>query len=144
MPNIEYVCTLNVARSMGISPATLENCCEVLGVEMEGMHHALADARATYLVATKMGIFSGQDLHEINHINIWPSLDIIEKDPKTRPIYPNRQSPKKQFVNNLYLKTLFLRSRYIQSIVIRQNLNISMRLSGYWKIGISHRHKNQS
>jgi len=95
VPNIEYVCTLNVARSMGISPATLENCCEVLGVDMEGMHHALADARATYLIAKEMGVFAGQHLHEVNHINIWPSLDIVEKKPKTRPIHPNRQLPKK-------------------------------------------------
>ena len=86
MPNIEHICTLNMARSMGIKPAKLENCCDVLGVEMEGMHHALADARATHLVAKEMGIFSDQYFDEINHVNIWPSLDIIEKDPKTRPV----------------------------------------------------------
>lgn len=94
-PNIEHVCTLNVARSMGISPATLENCCSVLGVDMEGMHHALADARVTHLVAKQMGVFTDQYIDETNHLNIWPSLDINKKIPKTRPIYPNRKSHKK-------------------------------------------------
>jgi DNA polymerase-3 subunit epsilon len=77
---------------MGISPANLENCCNVLGVVMEGMHHALADARATHHAAKEMGIFSGQYLDEISRVNIWPSLVIVEKEPKTRPIHPNRQS----------------------------------------------------
>lgn len=98
-PNIEHVCTLNVARSMGISPANLENCCNVLGVVMEGMHHALADARATHHAAKQMGIFAGQHLDEISHVNIWPSLEIVEKEPKTRPIHPSRQ-PIKKAVNN--------------------------------------------
>lgn len=91
VPNIECVCTLNVARSIGISPATLENCCEVLGVDMEGMHHALADARATHLIAKEMRVFTGQPLYDISHTNVWPSLDVIDKVPKTRPIHPNRQ-----------------------------------------------------
>lgn len=95
VPNIEYICTLNVARSMNINPATLENCCKALGVDMEGMHHALADARATHLIAKEMGVFAGQNLHEINRVNIWPPLNIVEKDPKTRAMHPKRQSPKK-------------------------------------------------
>jgi len=94
IPNIEYICTLNVARSIDISPATLENCCKILGVNMEGMHHALADARATHLIAKEMGVFAGQNLHGIDHVNIWPPLNIVKKDPKTRPIYPKRQPPK--------------------------------------------------
>lgn len=93
-PNIEHVCTLNVARSMGISPANLENCCNVLGVVMEGMHHALADARATHHAAKEMGVFTGQYLNENSHVNIWPPLEIVEKEPKTRPIHPSRQSIK--------------------------------------------------
>jgi len=96
MQNIEHICTLNWARSMGIQPAKLVNCCDVLGVKMEGMHHALADARATHLVAKKMGIFTENYINEINQVNIWPPLDIIEKTAITRPVHPIRQSDKKK------------------------------------------------
>jgi DNA polymerase-3 subunit epsilon len=97
-PNIEHICTLKVARSMGICPANLENCCNVLGVVMEGMHHALADARATYYVAKEMGVFTGQYIDEISHVNIWPSLELVKTQPKTRPIYPSYQPLKKTVI----------------------------------------------
>jgi len=97
VPKVECICTLSVARSMGISPANLENCCNILGVVMEGAHHALADARATHHMAKEMGVFTGQSLAENSHMNIWPHLEIVQKEAKTRPIHPNRQSIKKQF-----------------------------------------------
>lgn len=97
IPTLTHICTADMARDCGFRPWRLENCCAVLGIELEGAHHALADARATWRLAQKLFDFSHEDLREeilsrLRAGNPWPKLPIIRKQPVTRPILPCRQS----------------------------------------------------
>lgn len=97
IPSLTHLCTADMARDCGFRPWRLENCCTVLGIELEGVHHALADARATWRLAQKLFDFSHEDLREqilsqLRAEKPWPKLPIIRKQPVTRPILPCRQS----------------------------------------------------
>lgn len=51
----KWECTLKIYRAKGYSPANLNACCEIHGIELEH-HHALSDARACaklFLIAQK-------------------------------------------------------------------------------------------
>lgn len=97
IPSLTHICTADMARDCGFRPWRLENCCTVLGIELEGAHHALADARATWRLAQKLFDFSHEDLRErilgrLRTGKPWPKLPVIRKQPVTRPILPCRQS----------------------------------------------------
>lgn len=97
LPTLTHICTADMARDCGFRPWRLENCCSVLGIELEGAHHALADARATWRLAQKLFDFSHEGLREeiLSRLRIgkpWPKLPIIRKQPVTRPILPCRQA----------------------------------------------------
>lgn len=48
LPELEHVCTVSLARSIGIGPPrSLSDCCHQLGVELENAHSARDDVRAT-------------------------------------------------------------------------------------------------
>lgn len=96
LPTIVQVCTATVAKQRGLWPCKLEACCASLGIEMEGAHHALADARATWGVAERLIDFSAAPFRQristrIDRIGSWPSLPVMNPQPLQRPILPKRQ-----------------------------------------------------
>ena len=97
LPPVAQICTQELARDCGYRPYTLESCCEILKIEMDGMHHALADARATWQLAQKLYDFSHKGLKSevkvyMDTLPSWPAIPVVTREPKTRPILPNRQS----------------------------------------------------
>lgn len=97
IPEILQICTLEIARDNGIYPSKLENCCDALGIEMEGMHHALADARATWSLAQNLLDFSHEGMQSnieahLETLAPWQKLPVVSRKPVTRPILPSRNS----------------------------------------------------
>ncbi len=97
LPTLPHICTAELARDRGFRPWRLDSCCEILGIELEGAHHALADARATWRLAHRLFDFSHQNLREkivgqLHAGNLWPSLPVVRKEPVTRPILPCRHT----------------------------------------------------
>jgi DNA polymerase-3 subunit epsilon len=97
IPTLTHLCTMDMAKNCGLRPWRLENCCTMLGIELEGAHHALADARATWCLAQKLFDFSHKDLRKkiFNRLRSelpWPKLQIIRQKAVTRPILPCRKS----------------------------------------------------
>lgn len=95
LPNLVQICTATVAREHGIWPFRLEACCASLGIEREGAHHALADARATCGLAQRLVDFSAEALRRdiadrLRRISRWPRLPVIGREPVMRPILPAR------------------------------------------------------
>lgn len=96
LPNFVQICTATVAREHGIWPFRLEACCATLGIEREGAHHALADARATWGLAQRLVDFSAEALRRdiagrLQGISRWPRLPVIGREPVMRPILPTRE-----------------------------------------------------
>lgn len=95
VPPVPQICTADLARDCGFRPWRLEACCTVLGIELEGAHHALADARATWCLAHKLFDFSHERLRrnvvdQLSRGEPWPALPIVHSKPKMRPILPSR------------------------------------------------------
>jgi DNA polymerase-3 subunit epsilon len=104
LPLLSNICTANMARDCGFRPWKLESCCVALGIELEGAHHALADARATWHLAKKLFDFSHKNVRnqiysQLRSENPWPKLPVIKQQPVTRPILPCRQ-PSEYVVSN--------------------------------------------
>lgn len=96
LPPIPRICTADLARGCGFRPWRLEACCSALGIEPEGAHHALADARATWNVARQLLDFSHEGVREnvkeqLCSRETWPVLPVSGRDPLTRPIMPVRK-----------------------------------------------------
>lgn len=97
IPPIMQICTIDLARECGLPHGGLEECCSALGIELEGIHHALADARATLCLAQKLIDFSQDELQnevreQLREQKPWPKLPIKNQRPITRPIFPHRKS----------------------------------------------------
>jgi len=97
VPPAPQICTADLARDCGFRPWRLTACCTALGIEIEGMHHALADARATWCLAHKLFDFSHDRLRmdvvdQLNRGDCWPTLPIANSKPVMRPILPARES----------------------------------------------------
>ena len=97
LPPVAQICTQELARDCGYRPFTLESCCEILKIEMDGMHHALADARATWRLAQKLYDFSHKGLQSevkvyLDTLPAWPAIPVVTRESKTRPILPNRKT----------------------------------------------------
>ena len=97
LPRIPQICTADLARDCGFRPWRLEACCRALGIELEGVHHALADARATWCLAHKLFDFSHERLRmdvidQLREGTSWPKLPIANYEPVTRAILPSREA----------------------------------------------------
>ena len=95
LPPVTQICTAELARDCGFRPWRLENCCEVLGIELEGLHHALADARATWQLAQNLFDFSHDRIQSDVQAHLramipWPTVPIVAREPVMRPILPSR------------------------------------------------------
>ncbi len=96
LPELVRICTAQIAKEAGFRPYRLDACCETLCIEMEGMHHALADARATVHLARKLIDFSDPSLRSdvesrLLSCSSWPELPVAVVDPVTRRIMPVRK-----------------------------------------------------
>lgn len=96
LPPIAKICTAELARDCGFRPWRLENCCAELGIEPEGTHHALADARATWQLAQNLLDFSHEKIRSDVQVHLktldpWPTVPIVTRNPIMRPILPSRK-----------------------------------------------------
>ena len=96
VPPVTQICTADLARDCGFRPWRLEDCCAALGIEPDGVHHALADARATWCLAQKLFDFSHDGvrcevLERLHRGEPWPTLPVVRREPVTRPILPCRK-----------------------------------------------------
>ncbi len=95
VPSLPHICTADIARDLGFKPWRLESCCSSLGIQMDGMHHALADARATWALAQHLLDFADESVQEWLSLDPsfdshWPELPIGASDPVLRPVRPAR------------------------------------------------------
>jgi len=97
LPELIQICTAAIARESGFRPYRLEACCEVLGIELSGAHHALADARATADLAQRLVNFSdllaqSDVVHRPRTVRPWPNIPVVSREPVVRAIPPSRKS----------------------------------------------------
>lgn len=95
LPEMPRVCTATVAREAGFRPYRLGDCCDALGIEYSGAHHALADARATADLAQRLLDFSDHAFRHsvetrIRDAGDWPRFPKRRIKPVRRPIPPVR------------------------------------------------------
>lgn len=95
-PEVPHVCTASIARDAGFRPYRLDACCEALRIEIDGMHHALADARATVSLAQQLLNFADNALRRqvesyLHRGAAWPQLPATGCNPVTRRILPARK-----------------------------------------------------
>lgn len=97
LPDIIQICTADIARESGFRPYGLEACCEALGIELSGAHHALADARATANLAQRLVNFSDRSVQgdvacRLGTLRPWPDIPLVSREPVARAILPSRKS----------------------------------------------------
>lgn len=96
LPHLPQICTATMAREAGFRPYSLEACCNAMCIDMDGMHHALADARSTARLVRCLLDFSDSSLREsveshLRSVNRWPSLETRGVKPLARRILPARK-----------------------------------------------------
>lgn len=96
VPDVPRICTATIARDAGFRPYRLDACCEALCIELDGMHHALADARATIQLAQQLVDFTDATFHQQveSHLRsgiAWPRLAGTGARPVTRRMLPVRK-----------------------------------------------------
>ncbi|MDN3517029.1 exonuclease domain-containing protein [Aquisalimonas lutea] len=95
LPEVPQICTSNLARDLGFRPYGLKDCCDALCIDVDGTHHALADARATAHLARVLVDFSSETMRSeiatcVRSLQHWPQVPVVTETPKTRPIPPVR------------------------------------------------------
>ncbi|WP_018864394.1 3'-5' exonuclease [Thioalkalivibrio sp. ARh3] len=95
VPEVPQICTSTLARQLGFRPYGLKDCCDALDIDLDGMHHALADARATARLAQRLVDFSSETMRrEITNctrgLEPWPNVPVVTETAVTRRIPPVR------------------------------------------------------
>lgn len=95
LPELAHICTAAIASDSGFRPYQLHACCDAMGIEVDGIHHALADARATATLAQRLIDFSDTVLRRQVEAHMrsqapWPSVPVTGCKPVLRRILPAR------------------------------------------------------
>lgn len=97
LPQLPQICTMTLARQSGFRKSGLGACCQALGIQMEGAHHALADARATAALARELVGFPAWSVQRevetcFQNMGAWPTVPVAQWEPVLRPIVPARNT----------------------------------------------------
>jgi DNA polymerase-3 subunit epsilon len=75
-PQMPWLCTLELVRSVGLTGGRLSDCCDQFGIDHSDAHTALGDARATAQLLTRC-LREVAINAEIPPVSTWPVIDDV-------------------------------------------------------------------